>query len=288
MDIIPLLGGKKLSLDKTLVMGILNITNDSFFTESRAAGEKEAVARAISMAQEGADIIDIGAESTRPGSHGVSEEAERDALIPAVRAIRGALPDVPISVDTRKASVAGAAIEAGADMINDVSGLELPEETDGMLSIIAGSGAAYVLTHTKGTPDVMQQYPRYDDTLSELRDFFIKKIALLESSGVSRNSLIIDPGIGFGKRISDNLVILANLEKFSALGLPVLIGASRKGFIGRVTGGDARHDPAWRLDGTLAITSLCALSGVRIVRVHDVAANRRVVDMITEISKHRL
>jgi dihydropteroate synthase len=288
LNIIPLLGGRKLSMNKTLVMGILNITDDSFFTESRVAGEEEAVARAISMAKDGADIIDIGAESTRPGSLGVNEEAERDALIPTVRAIRGALPDMPISVDTRKASIAEAAIEAGADMINDVSGLELPEEAVRMIPILAGSGAAYVLTHTKGTPDVMQQDPRYDDPLSELHDFFTKKIALLESSGVSKNSLIIDPGIGFGKRISDNLAILANLEKFFIFELPVLIGASRKGFIGRVTGGDARHDPAWRLDGTLAITSLCALSGVSVIRVHDVAANRRVVDMITEISKHIL
>ncbi|MDR1508573.1 MAG: dihydropteroate synthase [Synergistaceae bacterium] len=285
---IPLLGGRKLSRDGTLVMGILNVTNDSFFKESRVAGEREAVVRAVSMAKKGADIIDIGAESTRPGSRGVSEETERDALLPVVRSIRRELPDMPISVDTRKAAVAEAAIEAGADMINDVSGLELPEESDGMVSVTARSGAAYVLTHTKGTPDVMQEDPRYDDLMSEMRDFFREKIAVLESSGVSRNSLIIDPGIGFGKNVSDNLTILANLEKFSAFGPPVLIGASRKGFIGSVAGSGARGNPSRRLDGTLAITALCTLSGVRIVRVHDVAANRRTVDMVTEILKYKL
>ncbi|MDR2780003.1 MAG: dihydropteroate synthase [Synergistaceae bacterium] len=283
---IPLLSGRKLSREGMLVMGILNVTNDSFFAESRVAGEKEAIARAVSMARDGADIIDIGAESTRPGSHGVSEEAERGALLPVVRAVRRELPDIPISVDTRKAAVAETALEAGADIINDVSGLELPEEADRMASVTAASGAAYILTHTKGAPDVMQRNPYYDDPLSEIRDFFREKIALLESFGVSRDSLIIDPGIGFGKRVADNLAILANLEKFSVFGLPVLIGASRKGFIGAVGGAD--DGPESRLGGTLAITALCALSGVSIVRVHDAAPNRRAADMITAISKHRL
>ena len=286
LDVIPLLGGRKLSREGTLVMGILNVTSDSFFAGSRTTGE-DALARAVSMAKSGADIIDIGAESTRPGSRGVSEEAERDALLPVVRAVRREMPDMPISVDTRKAAVAEAAIEAGADIINDVSGLELPEEADRMASVTAASGAAYVLTHTNGTPDVMQRDPSYDDLLAEIRDFFGEKIALLQSFGVSRDSLIIDPGIGFGKRVSDNLTILANLEKFFTFG-PVLIGASRKGFIGSVAGGGAKSNPSRRLDGTLAITALCALSGVRIVRVHDVAANRRTVNMINEISKHKL
>jgi dihydropteroate synthase len=269
-------------------MGILNITNDSFFAESRTSGEKEAVSRAVSMAMDGADIIDAGAESTRPGSFGVSEETERDKLIPVIRAVRRELPDMPISVDTRKSAVAKAAIEAGADIINDVSGLELPEEASGMISVTAETGAAYILTHTKGTPETMQMNPSYDELLPELCGFFREKIALLKSGGVSENSLIIDPGIGFGKGVSDNLTILANLEKFFHLGLPVLIGASRKGFIGQATGGGGVCGPAQRLEGTLAITALCAFSGVHIVRVHDVAANRRAVDMITEISRHKL
>jgi dihydropteroate synthase len=274
--------------ERTLIMGILNVTGDSFFAESRVAGAEEALARAVAMAEDGADIIDVGAESTRPGSIGVSEEAELDALLPAIRAIRRELPDMPISADTRKSAVAEAAIGAGADIINDVSGLETPEEALRMASVAARAGAAYVLTHTKGTPDVMQRDPFYDDPLSEICDFFRRKIAFLESYGVSKDSLIIDPGIGFGKRVSDNLAILANLGKFFAFGLPVLIGASRKGFIGAVTGGEARGDPTMRLEGTLAITALCASAGVNIVRVHDVAANRRVADMMTAVSRHRL
>jgi dihydropteroate synthase len=285
---IPLFEGRKLSFERTLVMGILNITNDSFYAASRVSGKSGALERARAMAEGGADIIDIGAESTRPGSHGVSAQIERDALVPAIRSIRRELPDMPISVDTRKASVASVAIEAGADIINDVSGLELPEEADGMASIIAETGAAYVLTHTKGTPEVMQHDPRYGDLIEEIREFLHEKITFLEKTGVGRKSIIIDPGLGFGKKAADNLAILANVDKFFDFDLPVLIGASRKGFIGPASVANAPKDPAERLEGTIAISSLCAFAGVGIIRVHDVAANRRAVDMITEIERHRL
>jgi dihydropteroate synthase len=280
--------GRKLFSGRTLVMGILNVTNDSFYEASRARGEGDALARALSMAASGADIIDIGAESTRPGSRGMNPESEADALIPAIRAIRRELPDMPISADTRHASVAEAAIQAGADVINDVSGLELQDEAADMISLVARSGAAYVLTHTKGTPDVMQLSPEYGDLMTELLEFFARKLTLLESSGVPDDRVIIDPGIGFGKRPSDNMTILANMEKFSQFRVPVLIGASRKSFIGGVTGGEAKGNPAERLEGTLAVTSLCTLFGIDIVRVHDVAANRRTVDMLAEIARHRL
>ena len=276
--------GRSLPLGKTLVMGILNITNDSFYATSRVSTERDAVARAVLMAGSGADIIDVGAESTRPGSRGIKKEAEADALIPAVRSIRRELPEMPISVDTRHASVASEAIEVGADIINDVSGLELPEEAGAMIALAARTGAGYVLMHTKGTPDVMQNDPGYDDFIAELLDFLSKKIEVLTSGGVSRERVIIDPGIGFGKRISDNLTILANLDKFAEFGLPILIGASRKSFIG----GAARNDPSERLEGTLAVTSLVTIAGIDIVRVHDVAANRRTVDMIAEITRHRI
>ena len=284
---IPLFDGRSLPLGKTLVMGVLNITNDSFFASSRVSGEVDAVARAVSMAEAGADIIDVGAESTRPGSRRIKKEAEADTLIPALRSIRRELPQMPISVDTRRASVAGEALDVGADIINDVSGLELPDEAEAMTALAAGAGAVYVLMHTKGTPDVMQNAPEYDDTLAELLDFFSKKLALLTSGGVARDRVIIDPGIGFGKRVKDNLTILANLDKFAALGQPILIGASRKSFVGSVAGGASRNDPSERLEGTLAVTSLVTLAGINIVRVHDVAANRRTVDMITEITRHR-
>jgi dihydropteroate synthase len=284
----PLFSGRKLPAGKTLVMGILNVTNDSFYAQSRAADEHDAVSRALSMKEAGADIVDIGAESTRPGSRGIHAETEREALTLVIRAVRRELPDMPISTDTRHALTAAAAIEAGADIINDVSGLGLPDEAPGMMSLLSETGAAYVLTHTKGTPDVMQRAPVYGDLITEIRAFFEERIHALESAGVSLEKLIIDPGIGFGKRASDNLTLLANVEKFFSSGLPVLVGASRKGFIGNVAGGSAKDDPAQRLEGTLAITSLCAIAGVDIVRVHDVSANRRTVDMIEAIARHRL
>jgi dihydropteroate synthase len=274
-------------MDRTLVMGILNVTNDSFYAASRAAGKSDALERALVMAETGTDIIDIGAESTRPGSHGVSSQAESDVLVPVIRSLRRELPDMPISVDTRKASVASVAIEAGADIINDVSGLELPEEAADMAFVVAKTGVAYVLTHTKGTPDVMQSDPRYDDLISEIREFFNAKIEFLKSLGVPRASIILDPGVGFGKKISDNLTILANVEKFFDFNMPLLIGASRKGFIGTVSVPSVPKDPAERLEGTLAISALCAYSGVNIVRVHDVAANRRAVDMAIEIARFK-
>jgi dihydropteroate synthase len=283
-----LFGGGKPPMSRTLVMGILNVTNDSFYAQSRAADEHDALSRALSMAHAGADVLDIGAESTRPGSRGIDPETECEALTPVIRAIRRELPDMPISVDTRHARTAAAAIEAGADIVNDVSGLELPDEAPSMMSLLSETGAAYVLTHTKGTPDVMQRSPVYGDLISEILTFFEEHIRALESAGVSRDKLIIDPGIGFGKRASDNLALIANIEKFYPLGLPVLVGASRKRFIGGVAGGTAKDDPAERLEGTLAITSFCAASGVNIVRVHDAAANRRTVDMMAEITRHRL
>jgi dihydropteroate synthase len=285
---VPLFGGRKLPMGRTLVMGILNVTNDSFYAQSRAADEQDAVSRALSMANAGADIVDIGAESTRPGSRGIDPETEREALTPVIRAIRRELPVMPISADTRHAVTAAAAIEAGADIVNDVSGLGLPDEAPRMMSLLSETGAAYVLTHTKGTPDVMQRSPVYGDIISEIRAFFEEHIRALESTGVSREKLIIDPGIGFGKRAADNLTLLANVEKFYSFGLPVLVGASRKKFIGNAAGGTAKDDPAERLEGTLAITSLCAAAGVNIVRVHDAAANRRTVDMIEAIARHRL
>jgi dihydropteroate synthase len=285
---LPLFKDRKLPLRGTLVMGILNVTNDSFYARSRVADEHDAVSRALSMANAGADALDIGAESTRPGSREIDPETERGALIPVVRSVRQALPDMPISADTRHASTAAAAIEAGADIINDVSGLGLPDEASRMTSLLSETGAAYVLTHAKGTPDMTSRAPFYGDLISEIRAFFEEHIRALESAGVSREKLIIDPGIGFGKSASDNLALLANVEKFFSFGLPVLVGASRKGFIGGVAGGAAKDDPAERLEGTLAITSLCAVARVDIVRVHDVAANRRTVDMIEAIARHRL
>jgi dihydropteroate synthase len=286
----PLAGGRSIAFGRTLVMGILNMTEDSFFAPSRLPSARDALERACAMIRDGADIIDIGAESTRPGSRAVPEDDEIAAVIPAVSAIRGELPQIPISVDTRRAKTAQLSIEAGADIINDVSGLGLPGESDEMTRLISGSGAPYVLTHTKGTPDIMQQDVQYEDFWVELMDFFEKKIESLSRAGASMDRIILDPGVGFGKRLRDNVEIVANAGELRKLGFPVLIGASRKGFIGgilQLAGLESQAPPEDRLEGTLAVTALCAAEGIEIVRVHDVKENRRAVETADAIRRAR-
>ncbi|MDR1020908.1 MAG: dihydropteroate synthase [Synergistaceae bacterium] len=286
----PLAGGRSISFGRTLVMGILNMTGDSFFAPSRLPSARDALERACAMVRDGADIIDIGAESTRPGSRTVPEDDEIAAVVPAISAIRGELPQIPISVDTRRAKTARLSIEAGADIINDVSGLDLPGESDEMTRLISGSGAPYVLTHTKGTPDIMQQDVQYEDFWAELMDFFGKKIESLSRAGASTDRVILDPGVGFGKRRSDNVEIVANAGELRKLGFPVLIGASRKGFIGRIlqlAGLESQASPEDCLEGTLAVTALCAAEGIEIVRVHDVKENRRAVETADAIRRAR-
>lgn len=273
----------------TLIMGILNINDDSFFAGSRAKSLDAALNRTAEMIEAGADILDIGAESTRPGSAGLDDDTELELLMPVVEAVRSVFPSITISIDTRKATVAKAAIGAGVDIINDVSGLELEDERDAMAELIAGSNASYVLMHTMGTPDTMHLSPHYDDFRSELAKFFEEKIAWLESKGVKREKIIIDPGVGFAKRIEDNLSILANIPDLKKFDLPTLIGASRKGFIGKLSAaspGLPALPPENRLPGTLAVTALCAMESVDIVRVHDVAENVAVVRTIRAIREH--
>ena len=232
------------------------------------------------MVRDGADILDMGAESTRPGSQAASLQYELDFLIPAVEAIHKELPDIPISVDTRKAEVARETILAGASIINDVSGLGLKEEAPAMLHVLQSSNVYYVLMHAKGTPDVMNIDPTYDDFWGELTAFFNDKLAMLENAGVAKERIILDPGIAFGKRNKHNLSILANLPRFKKFDLPLLIGASRKGFIGKALDDAPPED---RLESTLAITALCCWQNVDIVRVHDVLQNKRVIRMIEAI-----
>jgi dihydropteroate synthase len=280
--------GRSLHFHRTLIMGILNITKDSFFVPSRLENAQEAVRRAKAMVSDGVDILDIGAESTRPGSVAVPLDEEIAVLIPVVEAIRRELPDIPISVDTRRATTARMSLEAGADIVNDVSGLELPDEASDMINLLSRTGAPYVLMHTKGTPDVMQISPHYEDFFPELLEFFGKKIALLLKAGVSQEKIILDPGVGFGKRRDDNFEIIANLKEFRKFGLPLLIGVSRKGFIGRaieLAGVEPHVSPEDNLEGTLAISALCAMEAVEIVRVHDVKENRRVVEVTDAIRR---
>ncbi|MDR3254628.1 MAG: dihydropteroate synthase [Synergistaceae bacterium] len=271
-------------------MGILNVTGDSFFPPSRISGTEEAVRRALAMVEDGADILDIGAESTRPGALPVPECEEIKALIPVVEAVRRALPDMPISVDTRRTRAASLSLEAGADIVNDVSGLDLPDESRDMLALLAVRRVPYVLMHTKGTPDVMQISPCYKDLFLELMDFFERKIELLTKSGVSKERIILDPGVGFGKRCKDNLEIIARVGEFKKFGLPILIGVSRKGFIGKLLelgGLETSTSPENCMEGTLAVSALCAMEAVEIVRVHDVRENRRVIEVADAIRRSR-
>lgn len=274
---LPLPGGRTLTLNRTTrIMGILNLTPDSFHAPSRVADEAELLHRAEAMLSAGADILDLGAESTRPGSAPTSESEELERLLPRLSAVRRAFPEAVLSVDTYKGNVALAAADAGADIINDVGGFGL----DGsMLSCAVRTGLPYVLSHIQGTPATMQDSPSYDDLLTEIQLYFQEKIHEAELAGMSRDRIILDPGLGFGKRGEDNLLILKELESFRSLGRPLLIGHSRKGFTGAVT---RAADAAGRLQGTTAISAL--LEGrAQILRVHDVEQNHQAMLMARAI-----
>ena len=270
---LPLPGGRELLLDeRTKVMGILNLTEDSFHSESRVAGMDGLLTRARAMLSDGADVLDVGAESTRPGAKPLGESEELGRLIPALKALRNAFPDAVISADTYKGKVALAAAEAGADIVNDIGGFGLDS---GMLACAARTGLPYVLSHIKGTPADMQSAPAYDDLLSELNAYFKTKIDEAERAGLPKERILIDPGLGFGKRMEDNLSILKEVESLGALGCPLLLGHSRKKFTGIATGATDTDD---RLNGTIAVSAL--LEGrVQMIRVHDVRENKQALGM---------
>ncbi len=255
--------------DRVLIMGILNVTPDSFYAGSRAETVDEALRRAERMLQEGADIIDVGGESTRPGSEPVPLEEEMERVIPVIKELRKRT-DVLISVDTYKAEVAEAALQEGADIVNDISGLRFDPK---MAEVVAESRAALVLMHIKGRPKDMQKNPHYGDLLRELLLYFQERLEFAERAGIDRERIVIDPGIGFGKRFQDNLEILRNIEAFRSLGRPVLIGHSRKSFIGQILD----LPPEERLEGSLVVTAWAVQRGASIIRVHDVAANLRAI-----------
>ena len=255
-----------------LVMGILNVTPDSFHDGGRFVDPARALARADAMVAAGADWIDVGGESTRPGAPPVGADQERDRVVPVIQALRQAHPGISISVDTTKASVAHAALEAGASAVNDVSALADPELAD----VVAAAGCDLMLMHMQGTPRTMQHAPRYDDVVAEVCDFLLARVAQAVAAGIDRERVWIDPGIGFGKTVTHNLVLLRSLPVLVATGLPVLLGASRKSFIGQVLGLPATGD---RLEGSLAVAALAAAAGVAMLRVHDVQATRRAAHM---------
>jgi dihydropteroate synthase len=261
--------------ERTLVMGVLNITPDSFSDGGHYFEPQRAIEHGLRMAEEGADIIDIGGESSRPGSDPLSPDEELKRIIPAIERLASSLA-IPLSVDTNKALVAERAIEAGAQMINDISGLrfdpQLPE-------VAARYDTPLIIMHIKGSPKTMQQDPSYDDLMGEIIDYLQEGIERAERAGVDPHQVIVDPGIGFGKRVQDNLTIIHRLAELNTLGRPLLIGTSRKSFIGSVLNAAVNQ----REVGTVATVAVSVLKGAHIVRVHDVASARQAVDMADAI-----
>jgi dihydropteroate synthase len=257
---------------RCLVMGVVNVTPDSFSDGGRYLDPAAAVAHGLALAAEGADLLDVGGESTRPGAADVSEQVELDRVLPVVEEL-ARTAGVPISVDTRKAAVAAAALAAGATMLNDVSaGRHDPE----LLSVAAEAKVPLVLMHMLGTPATMQDDPRYDDdVVAEVEAFLAERCLAAEFAGVDHEALVVDPGIGFGKRDRDNYALLDNLARFTRLGHPLLVGTSRKAFIGRALDSPADE----RVEGTAATVVWAVERGARIVRVHDVAPMVRSVRM---------
>ena len=257
------IGEKSYDLSRrTLVMGILNVTPDSFSDGGRYRAPNRALEHALNMIEEGADIIDIGAESTRPGSAEVTADEELLRLIPVIERLSDKT-DVPISIDTRNAGTAAAALQAGAVIINDISGLTHDPD---MASVVADRGASLVTMHIKGTPETMQLAPSYEDLMGEVSSFLYDSIDRAVAAGVAEDRIVVDPGIGFGKTGDNNLEILRRLMELRSLGRPILLGASRKAFIGAIL----NTAPQKRLEGTLAVNTMGIANGASIVRVHDV------------------
>lgn len=262
---------------RTLIMGAINVTPDSFSDGGRFFDSEKAVEQGLRLAEGGADILDIGGESTRPGAEPLEEEEEARRIIPVVRSLSQQI-DIPISVDTRKSPIAERALEAGAAMINDISSLRFDES---MATVIAQKKVPVVLMHMRGNPETMQLNTHYDDLMGEILSFFKERVAHAESCGISAENIILDPGIGFGKSLeeSHNLIILKNLQRFKVLGKPLLVGTSRKAFIGKILG----LPPKDREEGTMATVAVAIINGANIVRVHEVERMRRVVQVVDAI-----
>jgi dihydropteroate synthase len=257
-------GKHALALQRPLIMGIVNVTPDSFFDGGRFLHAAQALAHARRLIDEGADIVDVGGESTRPGSSPVALEEERRRVLPVLEGLRdcGAV----LSVDTQKPEFMREAVAAGADMVNDINAFQAP----GALAAVGGSGAALCFMHKRGDPRTMQEDPRYDDVTAEVRAFLVERLAAAAFAGVEHDRIVIDPGFGFGKTFEHNLALLRGLRDFTALGAPVLAGLSRKSMLGRITGRAAGD----RVFASVAAALIAVRNGASIVRVHDVAATR--------------
>lgn len=260
-------------------MGVVNVTPDSFYDGGFYFDPARAIERGLVLAAEGADIIDIGGESTRPGSDAVPADEERKRVLPVISALKEKTAAL-ISIDTTKAEVAEAAIAAGACIVNDISAGRFDAQ---MFSLISRSGAGLILMHMKGTPKTMQINPYYEDVLAEVKAFLQERMEAAEAFGIQRDRLIIDPGIGFGKRLEDNLALLNNLNALVELGRPVLAGISRKSFIGKIL----NLDPSNRLEGTIAAAVMAILRGASLLRVHDIQAVKRAVAVAEAILEQK-
>jgi len=263
--------------ERTLVMGVLNVTPDSFSDGGRYLDPDAALAHGMRLAADGADIVDVGGESTRPGSEPVGTAEELRRVVPVIERMAAAHPGLPISIDTRTPEVAAAALAAGACIVNDVSG----GRGEGMFDVAREAGAGMVLMHMRGEPKTMQEAPHYDDVVAEVKRFLRERIEAAASAGLEPGTLCIDPGIGFGKDLEHNLLVMKHLEALADLGRPVLIGPSRKRFIGAIL--DLPEDE--RVEGTAGAVAWCVAHGAHVVRVHDVKQIVRVVRVVDAIAR---
>lgn len=264
------------SLTRPLVMGVLNVTPDSFSDGGKYFRAQDAIERARQMVADGADLIDLGGESTRPGSEPVDADEEKRRVIPVLEAIAGKI-GVPISIDTYKAETAAAALSAGAEIVNDISGGRMDPD---MLSLVASRGVPIILGHIRGTPKDMQDDPVYVDVVQEVADELEGIAVRAEEAGISRENVLVDPGIGFGKKMEHNLSLLRHLGQIVERGRPVVVGVSRKKFIGVLLDNAPPDD---RIEGTAAAAALCVAAGAAVIRVHDVRQMARVVKVASAI-----
>jgi dihydropteroate synthase len=265
---------RSIDLTRPVVMGILNVTPDSFSDGNRYASTAAALERATRMVQEGAGIIDVGGESTRPGADAVEEAVETARVVPVIEGIAAA-SDVAISIDTSKPKVMAAAVAAGACIVNDVYALRAP----GARAWAAGAGVGVCLMHMQGEPRTMQESPRYDDVVTEVAGFLARERNLCIEAGIASDAIVVDPGLGFGKGLAHNLALLQELSRFAALDAPLLVGMSRKSFIGRILGRKVDE----RLYGGLGLAALAVSFGARIIRTHDVAPTRDAIRMVSAV-----
>ncbi len=268
-------GRFELSLERPLIMGIVNLTSDSFSGDGMASKAAQVVARAQHLVECGADIIDLGAESTRPGSNAVSSAEELRELLPVLDALAGF--HVPISIDTNKPEVMSAVLEHGASMINDVYALRLP----GAVDVVAQSDCGICLMHMQGEPRTMQTNPVYQDVVGEVRQFLSARVLAANAAGISHDRIVLDPGFGFGKKLEHNTALIRHMADLSIDGLPILAGLSRKSMLGEITGKSVNE----RLSASVAVALLAAQHGAKILRVHDVAETRDALMVLREINQ---